>query len=198
MIGALILAAGRSSRMGRPKAFLPHRVTGQTFVAHLIGAAQNAGISHVFVVGRPEDDDLRKETAARAAAFVPNPCPDEGQLSSLLAGLSAAEVLGAGAVVVLPVDVPGVTSAVIGAIVEASARSAASIVRASHQGRHGHPVLFKKEVFEELRAADARMGARAVVRAEPGRVLDLEVGDPRVTEDIDTPADYARVFGREL
>jgi CTP:molybdopterin cytidylyltransferase MocA len=56
-------------------------------------------------------------------------------------------------------------------------------------------VLFKREVFDGLRTADPRLGARAVVRADPARVLDVDVGDPGVIVDIDTPEDYARLFG---
>ena len=62
---------------------------------------------------------------------------------------------------------------------------------------HGHPVLFKREVFAELRAADSAVGAKAVVRANAARVLDVEVDDPGVTIDVDTPADYERFFHRQ-
>jgi molybdenum cofactor cytidylyltransferase len=99
------------------------------------------------------------------------------------------------AVVLLPVDVPLVTSAVIRALVEAAASTTASIVRATHRGRHGHPVLFKRAVFPELLGADEAVGARAVVRADPTRVLNVETGESGVLVDIDTPEDYARIFG---
>ena len=55
-------------------------------------------------------------------------------------------------------------------------------------------MLFKREVFDEL-AADSTLGAKAVVRADPVRVLDVDVDDPGVTIDVDTPADYERLFG---
>jgi molybdenum cofactor cytidylyltransferase len=71
-------------------------------------------------------------------------------------------------------------------------------VRASYRGVHGHPVLFKRAVFDELRAADPHVGARAVVRADPARVRDVEVNDRGVTLDIDTPEDYFRAFGQPL
>lgn len=62
-------------------------------------------------------------------------------------------------------------------------------------GRHGHPVLFGRALFDELRRADPDVGARAVVRAEPGRVLDVEIDAPGVLRDVDWPSDYAALFG---
>lgn len=179
--------------MGRPKALLED-VEGVTFAERLVSEALAAGASRVVVVGRPDDERLRTIAGSAGAAFIPNPDPARGQLSSLVCGLDALSTDEVDAVMVLPVDVPGVTSAVIAAIVRAATTSAAPIVRAVHQGAHGHPVLFKRALFEELRCVDQTLGARAVVRADPARVLDVEVDDPRVLRDIDTPDDYARLL----
>ena len=73
-----------------------------------------------------------------------------------------------------------------------AATSAAPIVRAVHRGEHGHPVIFKRRIFDALRAADPAQGAKAVVRA--AEVEDVETGDPGVVDDIDTPEDYARLL----
>jgi molybdenum cofactor cytidylyltransferase len=98
----------------------------------------------------------------------------------------------------MPVDVPLVSAAAIGQLRRAVEVDGVHIARAAYDGRHGHPVLFTRAVFEELRRADPSAGARAVVRANPARVRDVEVGEPGVTMDIDTPEDYLRVFGRRL
>ncbi|HVL67307.1 MAG TPA: nucleotidyltransferase family protein [Vicinamibacterales bacterium] len=199
MTCGIVLAAGLSSRMGRPKALLKHVPSGRTFVGHLVRSARQAGVAAVLVVGRPADDRLRLAAEGEGATFVGNPRAQEGQLSSLLAGLDAA----AGnpdvdAVLVMPVDLALVSTAVIGRLLDRAAQSDAVILRAVHGGRHGHPVLFKRPVFEELRRADPALGARGVVRSDPARVEDVEVGDPGATVDIDTPADYERAFGRKL
>jgi molybdenum cofactor cytidylyltransferase len=198
MVASLILAAGRSSRMGRSKALLRQIQSGDTFVAHLVRVSSSAGLSPVFVVGRPEDVALRSVVDEAGASFVANADADQGQLSSLLAGLAAADGLPVSAVVVLPVDVPLVSTSVISALLTAALSPDVQIVRAAHGGTHGHPVLFKRSVFDELRSADPAVGARAVVRADPSRVRDVEVGDAGVTLDIDTPDDYLRAFGRRL
>ena len=197
MTAAVVLAAGRATRMGRPKAFLPHFSPETTFLAHLVGSAQAAGLAPVLVVGRSADRDLKAEASRLGAVFVENPAPNEGQLSSLVAALTSFQEA-PDAVVLLPVDIPLVTPGVIRELVAAAASSGAVIVRAAHDGQHGHPVLFKRSVFAELIDADPATGARAVVRADPARVLNVEAGEPGVLVDVDTPEDYRRVFGRPL
>ena len=183
--------------MGRPKAFLRQELTGATFLAHLAGEAAAAGLTPIVVVGRVGDVQLERAAEAAGARFVPNPRAPEGQLSSVLMGLATLESAVAG-VVLMPVDVPFVTAAVIRALVAAAEEPGVAIARATDRGRHGHPVLFTRAVFDELRRADPSTGARAVVRADPARVRDVEVGEAGVTIDIDTPEDYLRAFGRRL
>lgn len=196
LVGGVILAAGRSSRMGgRPKALLPHE-DGHNFVSHLVDIGREAGLSPMLVVGRPDQVALRVEVERLDAGFIENPEPDRGQLSSLVAGIDAAG--GVDAVMVLPVDVPLLSADVLRTLLSAAERSDAVILRATSGGRHGHPVLFRRSVFDELRTADPEVGARAVVRADPARVLNVEVADPGVTIDIDTPDEYRRLYGRDL
>jgi molybdenum cofactor cytidylyltransferase len=199
MLAVLILAAGRSIRMGRSKPLLPHGTApDQTFVSHLVQVVRTAGISDIYVIGRPDDTALRSEVEKVAATFIQNPRADDGQLSSLQVGLSAVEVAGArlDGVMVTPADIPMIGVGTVRRMLNAAGGSAATILRATHQGRHGHPVIFKRPVFAELHAADPELGARAVVRADPARVEDVEVDDAGVTVDVDTPDDYLRAFGR--
>ena len=199
MLIAIVLAAGRSSRMGRPKALLPHADGVTTFVAHAIRTCRGAGIATVIVVGRPHDDELRLEVEREQGTFVANPVPDRGQLSSLLAGLDAAERQDpTDAIMVFPVDVPLITVAVVKRLMAGAALTTVPIVRTSAGGKHGHPVIFKRPAFDELRAADPTVGARAVVRASPERVAEVDVSDADVAVDIDTPEDYRRAFGRSV
>jgi CTP:molybdopterin cytidylyltransferase MocA len=198
MVAGIILAAGRSERMGRPKALLRQVQSGNTFVGHLIRIARESRLDPILVVGRPGADEVAAEVGRAGGTLVVNAGADRGQLSSIVAGLDAADAAGASAIMVLPVDVPLLSTRVLTAVLDAAAADERPIVRAVHRGRHGHPVLFKRAVFSELRAADPLVGARAVVRADPARVNDVEVDHPGVTLDIDTPEEYRRVFGREL
>jgi molybdenum cofactor cytidylyltransferase len=200
VIPGVILAAGQSVRMGRPKALLPCGDRGDTFVRRLAVVLCDGGVEEALVVGRPEDELLRAEVEAMAvrARYVENPNADEGQLSSVLAGLAEADRPGVRAILVTPVDAPMIAPATVAALLAAFRSSAAPVVRAVHLGRHGHPVIFSREVFEDLRHADPALGARAVLRAHAARVIDVEVDDPGVLGDVDTPAEYDALRGREL
>ena len=198
VVAGVILAAGRSSRMGRAKALLRQVQSGHTFVGHLIRTALAAALNPVFVVVRRDDIYLRDEIARYGASAIVNADPDAGQLSSIQAALPAIEASGARAMVLMPGDSPLIATDDVNAVVAACEPDHIQIVRATHKGVHGHPVLFKRAMFDELRAADPQVGARVVVRADVGRVLDVEVSNPGVTLDIDTPEDYRRAFGRSL
>src|SRR5262245_56248885 len=157
--------------MGRPKALL--RIDGRTFVRHVIDALRDGGIDEIAVVLRPQHSEAAAEVAAGAGHVVVNPRADEGQLSSLIAGLDAVDVPGVDSVLVTLVDVPLVRPATVRALVERAATSSAAVVRATYRGAHGHPVIFTRGVFAALRAADPAVGATAVLHAVT--VEDVEV-----------------------
>ena len=193
VVAAVVLAAGQSRRMGRPKALLP-TASGETFVARALRAFTDAGLAHVAVVGRRDDERLCEAVGATDSrvAYLCNTHPESGQLSSVLVGISYALRVQAGALMVLPVDMPYVRVSTVAALLSAWERGGFAIVRPEHRGRHGHPVLFSSSLFDELLQADPGAGARAVVRADPARVLDVEVDDPGVIHDIDDPREYRR------
>ena len=181
--------------MGRPKALLPCPPDGHTFVTQAVRTLHTGGVAEVGVVGRPHDSALRNEVSRQSppVAYLENPTPELGQLSSLLVGVAYAEACDADGVMVLPVDIPSVKAATVQSLREAFDLGAEPIVRAVHQGRHGHPVIFGRPVFAELRAADLSVGAREVLRREPARVCEVAVDDAGVLRDVDEPDDYRRL-----
>jgi molybdenum cofactor cytidylyltransferase len=199
VIAALILAAGRSSRMGRAKALLPAG-PGETFLSKLTRAMRDGGADYTLVIGRPEASDVRAEVEkpGGGARFIVNPDPDRGQLSSLIAGLDAASDSGTQAVLVALVDMPLVRAETVARVLQVFAATGAPIVRASFEGRHGHPVVFARSLFDELRRADPAIGAKDVLRAHAHEIVDVAVADVGAVEDVDVPEDYVRVFGRPL
>jgi molybdenum cofactor cytidylyltransferase len=182
--------------MGRAKALLPCP-DGETFVASIVRALRDGGVGEVVVVLRRDDDALRRHVVrfVPGVSLVENPDADRGQLSSLLVGLDYAESRGARAIVVMPVDVPQVGAATVAALLQAAAGSDAPILRVTYGTRHGHPVLFRHTVFDELRNADPAVGAKAVVRARAAETIAVPVDDPGVVRDVDLPEDYAALFG---
>lgn len=186
MIGAIVLAAGSSSRMGRAKADLPTGPYGRTFVETIEETLAGSGVSAVRLVVAPGLSRLPRHA-------VVNPDPSAGMLSSVQYGLGAfTEELDA--VLVWPVDHPLVERDTVLAMIAAFQSTGAPVVVPTHGGKRGHPVLFAARVFPELLGADPSLGARSVVHAHDDR-LELPVEDGGVVVDVDTPEDYARVFG---
>jgi molybdenum cofactor cytidylyltransferase len=192
MIPAIVLAAGASTRMGRPKAML--QAGGRTFIRAILDTLRAGGVSDAVVVVREGDAAVIAEVAdAGFGRTVTNLRAHEGQLSSLIAGLDAIDGPAVDGALVTLVDVPWITASTVRVLIARAAESAAPVLRAVHQGRHGHPVIFKRRLFDALRRADPLAGAKAVVRTNT--VEDVEVSDPGVADDIDTPEDYARALG---
>jgi molybdenum cofactor cytidylyltransferase len=125
-------------------------------------------------------------------AIVENPNYAHGQLSSLQAGLEALQPEAAGALVHLG-DHPLVRVETFRAIIDSYNRTGKPIVIARHDGYRGHPLIFARAVFDELRSAPEEEGARYVVNADPSRVAYVDLPDPGINLDLDTPADLARV-----
>lgn len=194
---ALVLAAGRSTRMGRPKALLSVTRVGETFVERLVGTLVAGGIDDVVVVAGEQASAIRARLGFRARVVV-NPDVDQGQLSSIVVGLDVIDRPGVSAVMIAPVDQPLVSETTVRALAEAWRRTRAPIVRPVREGRHGHPVIFDRTLFDELRAADPAQGARAIVHAHAENLADIAVDDDGCFADIDTPADYERWTGLKL
>ena len=192
MLPGVILAGGDSSRMGFPKALLLTR-EGKPFVAAIAAAFADAGISDIVVVtGRDHErisEALSTTQFARAPRIVRNPDPSRGQLSSLVIGMDAV-ALDTPAMVVTLVDVPLISPGTVRLVMAEWKRTGAPIVRPAIGERHGHPVVFDRRVFAELRLAPSDIGAKYVVHAHAAEVLNVPVTDEGCLVDVDTPRDY--------
>jgi CTP:molybdopterin cytidylyltransferase MocA len=196
MIPGIILAAGDSSRMGRPKALLSMGSSRESFLDRIVAVLREGGVEDVVVVLGRDADAIRAAAAGESppVRFVDNTRYAEGQLSSLLAGLRAVDRPGVRAALVTLVDLPLLTSDTVRSILTAYRHAGgAAIVRPTKEGRHGHPVIFDRTLFQELQRADPASGARSVIHAHHADILDVEVTDEGAFIDIDTPADYQRL-----
>jgi molybdenum cofactor cytidylyltransferase len=195
VIPVLVLAAGKSTRMGSPKALLPLGPA-DTFLTRVIRTFQQAGVDDVVVVLGHEAEAIEASVLARGLScrFVRNADYEHGQLSSLLAGLRAVDRPGVVGVLMTLVDVPLVSSATVRAVLARYHATHAPIVRAVRGDVHGHPVLIDRRLFDELRAADPSSGAKPVIRGHVSAAGDVEVNDEGAFLDIDTPDAYARAL----
>jgi len=198
MLEALVLAGGASTRMGSPKAVL-QTPDGRPFIIRIIETLFDAGLTRITIVTGVHHDVTAElcasHSVARAVRCVRNPDPARGQLSSLIVGMEAVVGPQTQGLLVTLVDVPMVTADTVTRLVEAWERHAAPIVRPEIGSRHGHPVIFDRQVFGALRATPLDRGARAVVNAYADRAESVAVVDPGCLVDVDTPDDYARLGG---
>jgi molybdenum cofactor cytidylyltransferase len=188
-IEGVLLAAGESQRMGFPKPLL--RLNGQTFLTG-IATSMLAVVERLIVVLGAHRDAVRASVPAdERIILVENPDYKLGQLSSIKAGLRAVSGEADAAIIHL-VDHPTVLPTTFNQLVNAYQLSAKPILVTRCGGRRGHPILFDRSIFDELEQTRADVGARAVVNADAARVIYVDVDDPGVLLDLDTPADLAR------
>lgn len=191
-IDGIIPAAGRSSRMGAPKPTLD--ADGAPFIERAVVALRDGGCRDVIAVLSPDDATAASAASRAGARVLMNTASESEQIDSIRLGLRNL-LPGALGAVVLPVDHPLATSATVRALIDAWSGSGAPIARASHRGTAGHPTLFSAAIFDELLQGELPEGARTIVAAHAGELLDVAVDDAGVTTDVDTPDDYRRAFG---
>ncbi len=194
LLVAVILAAGRSRRMGSPKPLL--ELDGCTLLDGIRRRCSEAGVESVRVVLGPDAPAIVAGTDIDPREVVVNPTPDQGgQLASLQLAIRALAPFKPAAVLVWPVDHPGVSSHTVAALIQGWRDGDHPIVRPMFDERGGHPAVFDAALFGELLLADPAQGARAVVRAHREEELRIPCDDPATVRDLDTPADYDAARG---
>lgn len=198
-ICGVILAAGASTRMGRDKALLPwpppsaaSSLTGQTFLSAAIQSLSPL-TDMVIVVAGENEPNLLPIVYATAAFLVRNPDPSRGQFSSLQIGLQEVMNRGRDAAFITLVDRPPAQTATVEKLRNAflAARNSIWAVVPEYGGKHGHPVLFAREMIDAIVKAPATAVARDIEHQHQSRIEYVPVADPFVTANIDTPEDYA-------
>src|SRR6476659_6658864 len=193
MIPGIVLAAGKSTRMGRTKTLLS--VASDTLLSRIVATLREGGVEDVVVVVGADADAVRSDIQLRQlpVRIVENHDYELGQLSSLICGLATIDRPGVTAALVMLIDAPLVSSTTVRMLLDTYRTTQRLIVRPVSGGRHGHPVIFDRTLFTELRQADLQQGAKEVLRAHAADLLDVEIEDEGAYGDIDTPEDYQRI-----
>ncbi len=192
---ALVLAAGRSSRMGRPKALLD--LDGESALERVLRVLGGAGVQEFVVVFDPAQEDVARALRGRRVAVVENPAPESGQTGSIRRGLARLSA-GATAFLLCPVDVPLFEAADLRALFDAWQQAAPrpAIVLPVVRGRRGHPVLCERALVPEFLALGENEPAHNVIRRDPARVRHVGLSNVELVSDLDTPEDYQAALAR--
>jgi molybdenum cofactor cytidylyltransferase len=193
-IGAVILAAGESSRLGQPKQLI--RFRGKTLLRRVVDEAIQAGCALIVVVVGSKREKISAELISDDIVLVENENWKLGIGSSIRAGVRALIDENSGpvtddeisAIVLLVCDQPFVDSGVIRSLIGLRDKTGKAIVASSYSGTVGVPALFDRICFQELLDLPDDSGAKPIILAEPGRVAELPFPDG--ARDIDTSADY--------
>ncbi|WP_067928837.1 nucleotidyltransferase family protein [Alicyclobacillus shizuokensis] len=194
-VGGIVLAAGLSTRMGRPKPLL--ELAGIPFVRRVAAAATSGGLAPVVVVVGPDELQVRRALAGLPGIrLVKNPDYASGMASSLATGVR--EVMAyCDAVMVLLADQPLLPASVVDQLRARYAEERAGgilIVRARYAGQPGHPVLFDSAVFPELLQLQGDVGARSVVSHHASALAWADFANPWWGKDVDTPEALSEVL----
>jgi len=196
-VAAIILAAGRSRRMGKFKPLLPFG--NQTVIESCVSNLRAAGVEEIVVVVGYRAEDVRRQINSLPVTLILNPNPHSEMSVSIQLGLGATSP-SAKAVLITPVDHPAVPSSIIRSLIE-HWRDGAKLIQPEFQGKGGHPVLVDLSYRDELMHLGESEGLRGFFSHHRQDVLRLPVTSPFVAQDMDTWDDYLRlheaVFGHE-
>lgn len=189
-IAAIVLAAGRSSRMA-PRNKLLEVIGGEPMVRRVVANALGSGARPVFVVTGFEAEGVTAALHGLDVTAIANSSYADGLSTSLRTGVGALPAGIAGALVCLG-DMPEVESMVLDTLM-AAFTGASSICVPAHHGRRGNPVLWGNRYFTEMMEMTGDTGAKSLLARHSEHLVEVEVGTDSIFEDIDAPSDLARI-----
>jgi molybdenum cofactor cytidylyltransferase len=190
-IGAVILAAGESSRFGRPKQLVQFR--GKSLVRRAVNAAKDANCSAIVVVLGSKRAQIERELKETDAIVAENQDWRRGMGSSIRVGVEGAvnQAPDIEAIVLLTCDQPFVKTDTIKCLIAMREKTKKAIVASSYSQTLGVPALFDRSCFQELLALDDETGAKTIILSNRERVAELLFPEGKI--DIDTVADYQKL-----
>jgi CTP:molybdopterin cytidylyltransferase MocA len=186
-VSAVLLAAGSSKRMGRPKPLLP--LGNRTVIRHCLDTIIAAGLRDIIVVVGPDGDEIAEMLRGLPVAVAKNESPESEMVASVRIGLRALEDHASGVIICLA-DHPLASAETLMALVRGHRETPDKIIIPAYHGKRGHPTLFPRSVVEEVFFGD---NLRDIISRDFGRVRIIEVGDEGVVLDMDTREDYENI-----
>ncbi len=192
MISAILLAAGKSKRMGKPKQLLPFGRT--TVVEQAVDNLLSSAVDEVIVVLGYRAEEMAKTIADKPVKLAINPDYEQGMSTSIVAGLKLVDSR-ARAVILTLGDQPLISSQTINRLIEEFYNHDKGIVIPTYQRRRGHPVIFAIKYLGELLEVKGDIGGRHIIDNHPDDILEVAVDSESIISDIDTGDDYQACLG---
>ncbi len=192
MVSAILLAAGESKRMGKPKQLMPFGRS--TILEQTIDNLLNSKVSEVIVVLGHKAEEIKQKLATKPLKMALNPVYHQGMSTSIIAGLKLVDER-ARAIMLALADQPFIDSQVINRLVDEFCDHNKGIVIPTYQSRRGHPIIFAIKYKEELAGLKGDIGGRQIIEHHPDDVLEVAVDSPAINIDIDTTDDYNSSLG---
>ena len=187
MVSAILLAAGESRRMGKPKQLMPFGKS--TILEQAIDNLLSSKINEVIVVLGHRAEDMIKAIATRPVKIAINPVYHQGMSTSIVTGLSLIDDKTQAVMLVLA-DQPLVDSKTINRLIEEFCKHNKGIIVPVYQGRKGHPVIFSTKYKKELLGLTGDIGGKQIINQHPDDILEVAVDSESINIDIDTMNDY--------
>jgi molybdenum cofactor cytidylyltransferase len=197
MIAAIVPAAGRSIRMGRPKLLMVF--DGESLIHRVVTALRKGGAGRIVVVppvGAPEAADIADEaSAAGAEVVIPEIQPAEMR-DSVELGLAVLDSEPRPhSVLLTPGDVPGISAATVARLLRIARDHPDRVIIPTHEGHRGHPIVLPWEIAVAVRDLPEDAGVNRLVEEHREKVLEVRCSDPGEIDDVDTPDDLRRWAG---
>jgi molybdenum cofactor cytidylyltransferase len=187
MLSAIILAAGESKRMGKPKQLLP--LGKSTLLEQAIDNLLNSSVDETIVVLGHKAEEITEKIANKPVKVVINPDYQQGMSTSIVAGLIMVDPRSQAVMLALG-DQPLVTSRTINQLIEAFNKNRKGIAVPTYRGRRGHPIIFDIKYKAELFKLRGDIGGREIIQNHPKDVFMVAVDSESVVSDIDTQDEY--------
>lgn len=191
MAGAVVLAAGMSTRMGRQKLLLPFAAS--TVIGHVVAELQRSAVRDVHVVIGHDAAEVCAALEGSGAVCVENPDYETGMLSSVRAGLRSAPAAWTAALIALG-DQPLLRSHTVDALLEIHRESRDQIVVPTYEGRRGHPLVLPRRYWDDVLTLFDDVGLRGVLHAHAAAVREVALDTATLLTDMDYPEDYRRAL----
>ncbi len=180
--------------MGKPKALL--QIGRKTFLQHIIDTVESAGVTNNVVVLGSEPKEIQDSLTSFNGKIVVNAAWEQGQLSSIITGVEVLSLNDCDGVLILPVDHPLISSALIRALMKAFEESGKKIIIPVYEARRGHPLIISSELFPEIKNASPAVGLREVIRSHAIDIGVVPTAEEGILLNIDTPDDYERYIAK--